>query len=183
MATYGYARVSTPEQSLDAQVAELKAAGATQIFREKLSGRSRGNRPELTRALDTLRKGDILLVSRLDRLARSSRDLLNIVHQAHEAGASFRSLKDSWADTTNAHGRLILTVLSGLAEFERELIAQRTGEGRERALAEGVRFGRKLKLTAHQRREAIRRRDAGETLTDIARSYNVHHSMISRLRD
>jgi DNA invertase Pin-like site-specific DNA recombinase len=183
MTVYGYARVSTYEQSLDAQLAELTAAGASRIFREKLSGKARGDRPELARALDTLRAGDVLVVTRLDRLARSSRDLLNIVHQVHEAGASFKSIRDAWADTSNAHGRLILTVLSGLAEFERELIAQRTGEGRERAMAEGVRFGPRPKLTAHQKREAIARRNAGETLTDIARSYNVSHSLISRLKD
>jgi DNA invertase Pin-like site-specific DNA recombinase len=183
MATYGYARVSTKEQSLDAQIAELQAAGADRIFREKLSGKNRGDRPELNRALDALKVGDVLVVYRLDRLARSSRDLLNIIHQVHEAGASFKSIKDTWADTSNSHGRLILTVLSGLAEFERELIAQRTGEGRERAMAEGVQFGRKPKLSAFQKREALKRRNAGETLTDIARSYGVHHSMISRLRD
>jgi DNA invertase Pin-like site-specific DNA recombinase len=183
MAVYGYARVSTREQNLDAQLAELTAAGCTRIFREKLSGKARGDRPELTRALAALRAGDVLIVTRLDRLARSSRDLLNIVHQVHEVDASFKSLKDTWADTSNAHGRLILTVLSGLAEFERELIAQRTGEGRERAMADGVQFGRKPKLTAHQKREAIKRRNAGETLTDIARSYNVSHSLISRLRE
>jgi DNA invertase Pin-like site-specific DNA recombinase len=183
MAVYGYARVSTREQNLDAQIAELTTAGCTRIFREKLSGKSRGDRPELTRALDALRAGDTLIVTRLDRLARSSRDLLNIVHQVHAASASFKSIKDTWADTSNSHGRLILTVLSGLAEFERELIAQRTGEGRERAMAEGVRFGPKPKLTAHQKREAIKRRAGGETLTDIARSYNVSHSLISRLRE
>jgi DNA invertase Pin-like site-specific DNA recombinase len=182
MAIFGYARVSTREQSLDAQIAELQSAGADRIFREKLSGKNRGDRPELTRALDALSAGDILVVYRLDRLARSSRDLLNIVHQVHAAGASFKSIKDAWADTSNSHGRLILTVLSGLAEFERELIAQRTGEGRERAMAEGVRFGRKPKLTPHQRREAIARRESGEeTLMEIARSYNVSHTMIARL--
>src|SRR5207237_3144500 len=95
--------------------------------------------------------------------------------------AGFRSLGDAWADTTTAHGRLMLTVLGGLAEFERDLIRSRTGEGRERAKARGVKLGRKPKLTEHQRREAIRRREEGEVLTDIARSYNVSHSTISRL--
>jgi DNA invertase Pin-like site-specific DNA recombinase len=178
--SYGYARVSTNGQSLDAQLAELNAAGCKKLFKEKLSGKNR-DRSELNRMLKTLREGDVLIVTRLDRLARSTRDLLNLIKQIADAGATFKSLKDHWADTTTAQGRLMLTVLGGLAEFERELIIQRTGEGRERAKANGVRFGRRPKLTHHQRLEAIARRDAGETLQDIARSYNVHHSMISRL--
>ena len=133
--------------------------------------------------LKTLGEGDVLIVTRLDRLARSSRDLLNIIKQLIDVGASFKSLKDQWADTTTAHGRLILTVLAGLAEFERELIVERTGEGRDRAMKQGVVFGRKSKLTYHQRQEAIARRNAGETGQSIARSYNVHHSMIVRLAE
>ena len=178
----GYARVSSKGQSLEAQLAELKAAGSEKIFQEKVTGKHR-NRPQLERVLKGLAAGDVLIVTRLDRLARSSRDLLNVIKQITDVGASFKSIRDAWADTTTAHGRLILTVLAGLAEFERELIVQRTGEGRERAMAKGVAFGRKPKLTHHQRLEAIRRRDSGEeTLVDIARSYNVHHSMISRLQ-
>lgn len=180
MTIYGYARVSTTGQSLDAQLAELKAAGCKTIFQEKVTGKHR-NRPQLERVLNSLAKGDVLIITRLDRLARSSRDLLNVVKQITDAGATFRSLKDTWADTTTAHGRLILTVLAGLAEFERELIVERTSEGRARAVKEGVQFGRKPKLTAHQRREAIARREAGETIVSIAKSFNVHHSMISRL--
>lgn len=121
------------------------------------------------------------MVTRLDRLARSTRDLLNILAQMGEKGAGFRSLADTWADTTTAYGRLMVTVLGGLAEFERELIRARTSEGRERAKARGVKMGRKPKLTPHQKQEAIKRRDAGETVRDIARSYNVSHSTISRL--
>lgn len=128
-----------------------------------------------------LGKGDTLIVSRLDKLARSSRDLLNILHEIGVKGATFRSLGDPWADTSSPHGRLMLTVLGGLAEFERSLIRARTGEGRARAMREGVRFGRKPKLTVHQRREAVRRRESGETLTAIARTFNVSHSTISRL--
>jgi DNA invertase Pin-like site-specific DNA recombinase len=179
MAVYGYARVSTTDQSLAGQLAELQAAGCTKIFREKLSGKGR-DRPELDRLLKGLAEGDVLIITRLDRLARSTRDLLNLIKQIADAGATFKSLKDAWADTTTAHGRLMLTVLGGLAEFERELIVERTGEGRDRAKAKGVVFGRKPKLTRHQRREALARREAGETLVDIARSFNVHHSMISR---
>jgi DNA invertase Pin-like site-specific DNA recombinase len=108
--------------------------------------------------------------------------LLNTLDAIGEAGAGFKSLADAWADTTTPHGRLMLTVLGGLAEFERHLIRARTDEGRKRAQARGVKFGRKLKLTAHQRREAIARREAGEALTDIARTFGVSHSTISRLR-
>ena len=98
-----------------------------------------------------------------------------------KGGAGFRSIADAWADTTTPHGRLMLTVLGGLAEFERELIRARTDEGRKRAKVRGVRFGRKPKLTMHQRQEAIARRAAGEALAEIGRSYNVSHSTISRL--
>ena len=181
MGIYGYARVSTDGQTLDAQVKELKAAGAERVFREKLSGALTG-RAQLRRAIASLSEGDVLLVTRLDRLARSTRDLLNILAEIAEKGAGFRSLRDSWADTTTAHGRLMLTVLAGLAEFERELIRARTGEGRERAKARGVRLGRKPKLTPHQRREALARREAGEPIVEIGRSYAVSHSTISRLR-
>ena len=181
MPIYGYARVSTDGQTLDAQIAQLKAAGAEKVFREKLSG-ARANRPELARLMRSLASGDVVLVTRLDRLARSTRDLLNTLAAVAEKGAGFRSLNDIWADTTTSHGRLMLTVLGGLAEFERELIRARTGEGRQRAKARGVRLGRKPKLTAHQIQEALARREAGEPLTEIARSYAVSHSTISRLR-
>jgi DNA invertase Pin-like site-specific DNA recombinase len=132
--------------------------------------------------MSKLESGDTLVVCRLDRLARSSRDLLNVLHDVGAKGAFFRSLGDPWADTSSPHGRLLLTVLGGLAEFERSLIRIRTGEGRARAIREGVKFGRKPKLTAHQRREALKRRESGETLVAIGKSYNVSHSTISRLQ-
>jgi DNA invertase Pin-like site-specific DNA recombinase len=182
VALLGYGRVSTDGQSLTAQVAELKAAGCTEIFKEKISG-AKSDRKQLARLIARLDKGDVLVVTRLDRLARSTRDLLNLLGAIADKGAGFKSLRDSWADTTTPHGRLMLTVLGGLAEFERELIRSRTGEGRARAKARGVVMGRKPKLTPHQRREAIARRDAGETLVDIARSFNVSHPTISRLRE
>ena len=179
---YGYARVSTDGQSVDAQVKQLRDAGAEKVFRETASG-ARSDRAGLARALDHLGKGDVLMVTRLDRLARSTRDLLNTLATITGRGAGFRSLGDAWADTTTAHGRLMLAVLGGLAEFERELISARTGEGRERAKARGVKMGRKPKLTAHQMREAIKRRDTkGEPVREIARTFNVSHSTISRLQ-
>jgi DNA invertase Pin-like site-specific DNA recombinase len=178
---YGYARVSTDGQSLDAQVRQLTKAGCKKVFREVASG-AKTERAQLRRVLDQLAPGDVVMVTRLDRLARSTRDLLNILATITSKKAGFRSLGDAWADTTTAHGRLMLTVLGGLGEFERELIRARTGEGRARAVARGVKMGRKPKLTAHQQREAIRRRDrGGEPVREIARSYNVSHSTISRL--
>ncbi len=177
----GYALVSTDGQSVDAQVRQLRAAGAGQVFRETASG-ARTDRAQLRRVLGQLAAGDVLMVTRLDRLARSTRDLLNTLATIADRKAGFRSLGDTWADTTTAHGRLMLTMLGGLAEFERGLIRARTGEGRRRAVARGVKMGRKPKLTAHQMKEAIKRRDRGdETLREIARSYNVSHSTISRL--
>ena len=177
---YGYARVSTDGQSVAAQVAALTAAGAGKVFRETASG-AKTERTQLRKALAALEAGDVLVVTRLDRLARSTRDLLNTLAAITDRKAGFRSLGDTWADTTTAHGRLMLTVLGGLAEFERELIRARTGEGRARAVAAGVKMGRKPKLTPHQVKEALRRVDAGERMRDIARSYNVSHSTISRL--
>ena len=178
---YGYARVSTDGQSVDAQVCQLRDAGATTVFREVASG-AKTQRKQLGQVLAQLDAGDVLMVTRLDRLARSTRDLLNTLAAITAKAAGFRSLGDTWADTTTPHGRLMLTVLGGLAEFERELIRARTSEGRARAKARGVKLGRQPKLTPHQKREAIRRRDQlGEPVREIARSYNVSHSTISRL--
>ena len=123
----------------------------------------------------------MLMVTRLDRLALSTRDLLNTLATIAEHQAGFRSLGDTWADTTTPHGRLMLTVLGGLAEFERDLIRTRTGEGRARAKARGVKMGRKPKMTPHQMKEALRRRETGEPMRDIAKDFNVSHSTISRL--
>lgn len=177
---YGYARVSTDGQSVAAQVAALTDAGAGIVFQETASG-AKADRRELRRLLSRLESGDVVLIARLDRLARSTRDLLNILATITERGAGFRSLADAWADTTTPHGRLMLTVLGGLAEFERDLILARTREGRAQARERGVRMGRKPSLTAFQRQEALARLEAGETTRAVARSYNVSHSTISRL--
>ena len=180
MTIYGYARVSTDGQTLAAQDAQLHAAGCAKVYSEKVSG-AQTDRAELAKLLKRLDEGDVLVVTRLDRLARSTRDLLNILDTVAKAGAGFRSLADAWADTTTPHGRLMLTVLGGLAEFERELIRARTGEGRKRAQARGVKFGRPPKLNAHQRKEAIARMRNGETQADIARTYGVDATTIGRL--
>ena len=180
MTVYGYARVSTNGQDLSAQDAELMAAGCAKVFKEKVSG-AKTDRPELAKLIRRLEPDDVLMVTRLDRLARSTRDLLNVLDELAKRGAGFRSLKDTWADTTTPHGKLMVTVLGGLAEFERELIRARTGEGRARAKARGVRFGRPRKLTAHQRQEALQRLAAGETQADVARTFNLSSATISRL--
>ncbi len=180
MTVYGYARVSTDGQSLASQDAQLHAAGCAKVFAETASG-AKTDRAALAKVLGRLGPGDVLMVTRLDRLARSTRDLLNILDTITKAGAGFRSLGDTWADTTTAHGRLMLTVLGGLAEFERELILARTGDGRARAKARGVNFGRPPVLTSHQRQEAIQRLAEGATQADVARSYAVSQATISRL--
>jgi DNA invertase Pin-like site-specific DNA recombinase len=180
MTVKGYARVSTDGQDLATQLELLKAAGVTQVFSEKQSG-AKTDRKELARSLASLEPGDCLLVTKLDRLARSTRDLLNTLDAVAKAGASFRSLGDGWANTTTPHGKLMITVLGGLAEFERHLILSRTAEGRTRAKVRGVRFGRKPKLTKYQRDEARARIAQGETLTAVARSFGVSHMTISRL--
>src|SRR5271165_5145263 len=162
---YGYARVSPggKSESVDAQARQLTKAGCKKVFRDVHVSGAKTDRTQLRRVLDQLAKGDVLTVTRLDRLARSTRDLLNTLATIASKGAGFRSLNDAWADTTTAHGRLMLTVLGGLAEFERELIRARTGEGRKTAKAKGVRFGRKPKLTHHQKLEAIKRLQVGES--------------------
>jgi DNA invertase Pin-like site-specific DNA recombinase len=180
MTTYGYARVSTNGQDLAAQVTELLAAGCAKVFKEKVSG-AKTDRAELAKVVRTLQPGDVLVVTRLDRLARSTRDLLNVLAMVSEHESGFRSLKDTWADTTSPQGRLMLTILGGLAEFERELIRARTGEGRKRAKDRGVRFGRPAALTPQKRQEAIQKLVQGEAQADVARIFNVSQATISRL--
>ena len=180
MAIIGYARVSTQDQHLTGQLEALKAAGVATIFREKVSG-VRADRPQLAKLMAALKPGDVVVVTKLDRLGRSTRELLELIERISKAEAAFRSLGDPLWDTSRPQGRLLSTLLAAIAEFERELIRERTGEGRKRAMANGVKFGRKPKLSDYQRQEAIKRRAAGETLASIAKSYAVDLSMISRL--
>jgi DNA invertase Pin-like site-specific DNA recombinase len=177
---FGYARVSTVGQTLDCQLEQLKTAGCTRTFQEKVSG-SRADRQQLGLMLKRLEKGDEVVVTRIDRLARSTFDLFSIVKRIVDAGARFRSLAEPWADTDNSTGRLMLAVLGGLADVERDLIKVRTAEGRARAQSRGVKMGRRPKLTPEQREEALERKANGEPNTDIARSYNVSHMTIQRL--
>jgi DNA invertase Pin-like site-specific DNA recombinase len=150
------------------------------VHREKVSG-VRADRPQLAKLMGSLKPRDIVLVTKLDRLGRSTRELLDLIDRIGKVGASFRSLGDPLWDTGSSQGRLLSTLLAAIAEFERDLIRERTGEGRKRAMAAGVKFGRKRKLSEYQRAEAIKRRASGETLASIARSYAVDISMISRL--
>lgn len=180
MTLIAYARVSTSGQTLDAQIEQLTGAGCVEIFQEKISGAVRA-RPALRKLLRRLRDGDVVVVTRLDRLARSTRDLLNLLAELNTRHVGFRSLGDVWADTTTPHGRLMVTILGGLAEFERELIRARTSEGRARAVAMGVRLGRPPKLDLNARQAALKRQSAGEPVREIARDLKVSPSTISRL--
>ena len=178
----GYARVSTYGQTLDSQLEHLRAAGCSSrnIYREKVTG-ARADRRELNRMLGKLVPGDVVTVTRIDRLARSTFDLFAIVKRIVDAKAQFRSLAEPWADTGTSTGRLMLAVLGGLADVERDLIRTRTAEGRSRAKVQGKHMGRPPSLTPAQQKEAIRRRAQGATLDELARSYNVSRATISRL--
>jgi DNA invertase Pin-like site-specific DNA recombinase len=176
----GYARVSTRDQNLDLQLKALKKAGCEKIFRDKLSGFTR-QRPEFQRMLDQVRSGDTIIVWKLDRLARSTRDLLNTMETINEAGGKFRSLSEPWANTTTHAGKMIMTVFAGIAEFERDLIRERTSAGREAAKQRGVRFGRPRKLNSDQTQVACKLLSEGKAVRDIARTFNVHEATIYRL--
>jgi DNA invertase Pin-like site-specific DNA recombinase len=181
MLLYGYARVSTLGQTLEAQVEQLRAVGCRKVYREKASG-ARADRPQLKKLLRLLARGDSVVVTRIDRLARSTFDLFAIIQRIVDSGAHFRSLAEPWADTSTSTGRLMIAVLGGLANVERDLIRTRTAEGRARAKARGVMLGPKFKLSLAERQEALARLAAGEPSTAIGRSYRVSHTTILRLR-
>jgi DNA invertase Pin-like site-specific DNA recombinase len=176
----GYARVSTQDQKLELQLKSLKKAGCRKIFREKISGLNR-QRPEFQRMLDQIRTGDVIVVWKLDRLARSTRDLLNTMETINEAGGKFQSISEPWVNTTTHAGKMIMTVFAGIAEFERDLIRERTGAGREAAKQRGVRFGRPRKLNPDQAKIATQLLSEGKAVRDIARTFNVHEATIYRL--
>jgi DNA invertase Pin-like site-specific DNA recombinase len=158
----------------------LRAAGCTKIYREKVTG-AHNDRRQLLKMLKALAPGDVVTVTRIDRLARSTLDLFAIVKQIVDAKGQFRSLAEPWADTGTRTGRLMLAALGGLADVERDLIRTRTAEGRSRAKARGQHMGRPPRLTDAQKAEARRRRAEGATLAELARSYDVSKSTISRL--
>jgi DNA invertase Pin-like site-specific DNA recombinase len=175
----GYARVSTNGQDLTLQHEALKAAGCSKVFAEKISG-ARSDRPQLARMLKSLEPGDVVIISRLDRLARSTLDLLHLVDTITTAAASIKSLADAWCDTTTAHGKLMLTVLGGLAEFERSLIMARTQAGIARAREQGVAFGRKPRLNPRQKRMIAERHGQGATIAELAEEFECGAATIWR---
>ena len=179
MRTIGYARVSTRGQDLTLQHQALTAAGCKVIFAEKMSGKD-DKRPKQRKMMAGLEPGDLVIVTRLDRLARSTRDLLNLIHDMTEAGAQFRSIADSWCDTTTPHGRLLLTILGGLAEFERSLILARTQAGIARARELGRLPGRKERLNPRQKILVAERYAAGETIAELSREFGVGVATIHR---
>jgi DNA invertase Pin-like site-specific DNA recombinase len=180
MAKYGYARVSSDTQDHAAQVEALKAAGCKKIYMEKASGKSTNGRPELAKVMKVLQPGDAVVVTKLDRIARSSRDLHNIIGELNERGCGFTSLGDSWCDTTSASGRLMLAIMGGIAEFERELIRKRCQDGIDRAKAKGTKFGRRSVLDSGQRKRLAERYAAGETMAELAREYDCGEATIWR---
>jgi DNA invertase Pin-like site-specific DNA recombinase len=177
---YGYARVSTDAQDLTSQLAQLKAAGCEKVFREKITGMT-ADRPQLRKLMAALAQDDIVITPAVDRLSRDATDLLVIASDMQRAGAGLRSIAEPVVDTTSDFAELVLAMLGVAAKLERRRIIERTARGRADAKANGVKFGRKPKLTAHQQQEAQRRMEAGETQRSIARSYNVSQATISRL--
>ena len=177
----GYARVSTTGQNLEAQIEHLQAEGCDKIFQEKLTGFDR-RRPQLEKMLSTLQPGDKLIVTSLDRLARSTHDLFVITRKVEASDASFRSLREPWADTTSSMGTFLLTVFAGLSELERNLINERTDEGRISAKKRGVKFGRKFKLTTHQQDQVRTMLQEGQSIRAIARHFNVGVATIDRIK-
>jgi DNA invertase Pin-like site-specific DNA recombinase len=177
---YGYAGVSSTGQDLAQQLAQLGAAGCTKIYQEKVSGGT-AERPQLKRAIGALNAGDVLMVTAIDRLARNTRNLLNILHAVKEAGAGFRSMAEPMVDTTSQFAEIIIAVLGVAASYERHRITERTAAGRVQALACGMKFGRHFALTPHQQAEALQRLDAGDTQRTIAALLGVDQATISRL--
>jgi DNA invertase Pin-like site-specific DNA recombinase len=181
MTKIGYARVSASDQDFDGQVGRLREAGCTRIYSEKVSGKSTNGRHELQKLIRRLEPGDVVMVTRLDRLARSIRDLLQLLDTIKAAGAGIKALDDAWLDTTTPHGELIITVMGGLAEFERKLIRQRCDEGIKRAKAKGTKFGRRSVLDHSQRKKIAERYANGETMAALALDYGCSEPTIWRV--
>ena len=163
MRKIGYARVSAPHQNLDRQIAALRAQRCDSIFREKASGKDIKNRPQLEKAIDALGTGDVLVLAEWDRATRSMLDGVNIIERIHARGALLKVLDKPYLDLTTAIGRGFIAFLSAMAEDERQRIVKRANDGRRAAKARGAKFGRKLKLNEHQRKEATKRLRQGES--------------------
>jgi DNA invertase Pin-like site-specific DNA recombinase len=180
MMRYGYARVSSNSQDYNGQVDALKAAGCERIYSEKMSAKTADDRRQFKKLMADLLPGDTVVVTKLDRLVRSSRDLHNTLHELQALSCGFVSLGESWCDTTTEVGRLMLTIMGGIAEFERSLIRKRCEEGIERAKRKGTKFGRPTALDTGQRRRIAERYAAGETMTELAREYECGEATIWR---
>lgn len=176
----GYARISTQDQDTDAQIASLKSSGCELIFQEKASG-GRWDRPELHQLLGQLRKGDVLVVWKLDRLSRSLKDVLLLIEKVEQAGAGFRSLTEA-IDTTSPGGRMMMQMVGTFAEFERAMLRERTRNGLDAARKRGRVGGRPQKLKTHQQEEIVHLVNSGQkNAADAARLFNVHPATVSRI--
>jgi DNA invertase Pin-like site-specific DNA recombinase len=175
---YGYARVSTTDQDHASQVEHLTAAGALKVFSEKASGKD-ADRIQLKKAIAALDAGDVLMVTRIDRLARSTRDLLNIVHDVKQAGATFKSLAEPWADTSSELAEFMLTIIAAVAKLDRAIILERTAGGRARAKQRGRSLGRKPKLNPTQLIEVRAMQSNGRGMREIGEVLG-HASTVSR---
>lgn len=176
----GYARVSTQDQDTAAQIAALESAGCELIFKEKASG-GRWNRPELHRLLGQLRKGDVVVVWKLDRLSRSLKDVLTLMEKIGQTKAGFRSLTEA-IDTTSAGGRMMMQMVGSFAEFERAMLSERTRTGLDAARKQGRVGGRRPKLNKHQQQEIVNLVHSGQkTAADAARLFKVHPATVSRI--
>lgn len=177
---FGYARVSTTEQNLDLQTNALKAENCNQIFSEKISSRAK-HRPELGKLLSQLRADDELIIYKLDRIARSTTELLNLLESLTNKGVAIKSLNEKWADTSTPAGKAMITVFAGFAEFERDLIRQRSQDGRNAAIKRGVKFGRPTKLSKVQTELIIDAFESGASVKQLAESFDVGRDTIYRL--
>lgn len=177
----GYARVSTTGQNLDRQLEQLKTASCEKIYEEKITGADR-KRPKLELMITDANQGDTILITSLDRLARSTHDLFEIIKKFEAKNITFRSLREPWADTTSTMGSFLTTVFAGLSELERRIINERTQEGRILAQKRGVKFGRKPALTNHQKFEVKKMLNADMPMREIARHFNVGIATIDRIK-
>jgi DNA invertase Pin-like site-specific DNA recombinase len=179
MPTVGYARVSSTGQDLAVQLKKLEAAGCAKIFREKRSGLDAG-RPELRRCLEYLREGDALLVTKIDRLARSTSDLYRIISELADKGVAFKVVDDPTIDTTSRTGKLVMGLLALIAEFENDIRRERQMDGIAKAQERGVKFGRKRELTPDRIEEIKSLREAGTTVPDIMRQMKLSKASVYR---
>jgi len=178
--TIGYARVSTIDQNLDRQLDSLGENGVERIFTEKATGR-KSDRPELMKMMEHLRDGDVVIISELTRLSRSTKDLFAIVEQIQECGANIKSLKETWLDTTTPHGKLMFTIFAGLSQFEADLTAQRTREGLAAARARG-RVGGRPKIASDKSSMALKMYDSKDfSVAEICKSCRIGKTTLYRL--